>query len=552
MWHPLPVSQNNRGRKKSRARQARQARRAGAEQVRARQVLQLRVLAARDTDKLAAKLVRALTDPDRVACAYDAEAVTSAVTGVLLQIGLTGARYRYACLDICDAVAAQRRAGAAGALHALAVVVPPDVRDHVRRLADAAGGAVPAWAGELGQEVPGRCWMVTDPFGESTSLMCEFRYPGGTDRHALMVLLDLAWHGAVSALSTAYLDDSDAGETADIAGVARRLGADLREIPPAEAAGALRAGVDAFLRHGPAPWSDRQSEDFRSMCGLVGLAGRRAEALAATDPRAPGARAEPSGGTQTAADRWPAPARERLVADFLASPEGQGLTSPVARSLPRDLVMICVDRLGRDPLPPGPLLFRRLVRDVVPETLVLPTRVADDVSQAMRAWARWTAGRCDLPKRLRRRLLAELEDDLRDFGARLAEANRAPEHRYAEDLPDDVICDDTTSEEVLRRRYLAVPLPSERAAGAGTLDPASPDGRSRITDLWLGKRRIPRDRWASYRTLVDQLWTGEPPEIAEQAMRMAASGLDRDVIFDELTRGTGSARLATSTPSAPG
>ena len=77
-------------------------------------------------------------------------------------------------------------------------------------------------------------------------------------------------------------------------------------------------------------------------------------------------------------------------------------------------------------LPPGPLLFRRLVRDVLPASVVLPTRVADDVSQAMRAWARWAAGRCDLPKRLRRRLLAELEDDLRDFRARLAEANRAP------------------------------------------------------------------------------------------------------------------------------
>ena len=139
-----------------------------------------------------------------MACAYDAEAMASAVTGVLLQVGLTGARYRDACLDICDAVAARRRAGPAGALHALAVVVPPDVRDHARRLAAAAGGAVPAWAGELGQVVPGRCWMVTDSFGESTSLMCEFCYPGGTDRHALMVLRDLAWHGAASSLSVVY------------------------------------------------------------------------------------------------------------------------------------------------------------------------------------------------------------------------------------------------------------------------------------------------------------------------------------------------------------
>jgi hypothetical protein len=114
--------------------------------------------------------------------------------------------------------------------------------------------------------------------------------------------------------------------------------------------------------------SDRQPGDFQSSCGLAGLAGQRAEALAAAAPRS---RAEPSGSTQTAAERWPAQAQERLVADFLASPEGQGLTSPVARSLPRDLVMICVNYLGRDPLPPGPLLFRRLVRDVLPASAVL-------------------------------------------------------------------------------------------------------------------------------------------------------------------------------------
>ena len=91
---------------------------------------------------------------------------------------------------------------------------------------------------------------------------------------------------------------------------------------------------------------------------------------------------------------------------------------------------------------------------------------------------------------------------------------------------------------MLRRRYLAVPLPRERAEGAETLDPSNPDGRSRITGLWLGERRIPRDRWASYRTLVDQLWAGDPPEIAEQATRMAADGLDRDVIFGKLIKDT--------------
>jgi len=41
-----------------------------------------------------------------------------------------------------------------------------------------------------------------------------------------------------------------------------------------------------------------------------------------------------------------------------------------------------------------------------------------------------------------------------------------------------------------------------------------------------------------HRTLVDQLWAGDPPEMAEQATRMAAGGLDRDVIFHKLIKDT--------------
>jgi len=41
-----------------------------------------------------------------------------------------------------------------------------------------------------------------------------------------------------------------------------------------------------------------------------------------------------------------------------------------------------------------------------------------------------------------------------------------------------------------------------------------------------------------HRTLVDQLWAGDPPEMAEQATRMAAGGLDRDVIYHKPIKDT--------------
>jgi hypothetical protein len=142
--------------------------------------------------------------------------------------------------------------------------------------------------------------------------------------------------------------------------------------------------------------------------------------------------------TGTVASPWPLEERERLIAEFSRAPQSRDLTSAVARFLPRELVMLCVDYLGTDPLRPGPLLFRRLLRDVIPTHLVLPARVAADVPPVIRAWAHWTADRADLPKRLRRRFLSELEDDLRegrgDSVVRIRSADRIVPSRWPVDV----------------------------------------------------------------------------------------------------------------------
>jgi hypothetical protein len=221
----------------------------------------------------------------------------------------------------------------------------------------------------------------------------------------------------VSSLATPFLEEEGSLDAGSVMGLARRLGADLREIPPAEAARLLRAGLDAFAQHGPAPWAKRDSGDYRTTLGLAVLADQRARELAAAAEGAGQATEAPS---RTTADRWPPGERERLVAEFYRSPEGRALTGVVARFLPRDLVAFCADYLGRDPLRPGPFLFRRLLRDVLPMRLVLPARLAGDVAPVIRAWAAWTAERANLPKRLRRRLLPELDGELREFPAVLA------------------------------------------------------------------------------------------------------------------------------------
>ncbi|HEX9529413.1 MAG TPA: hypothetical protein VF951_18100 [Streptosporangiaceae bacterium] len=525
-------------RKKKSTQSARQAaqRRAVQQRTAERRVrdLRFRLLSARDASAAAGRLMDTFTDRDRVSCAYDAEATVSSVAGLMPQAGFAGDRLRDACLDICDALAASSAPLAVGILRAFAVAGPDSaVRDHARILADAAGRTAPAWAAELGQAIPGKCWVTTDPFRESTVLLCEFSYPTRGNRHAVITRLDPVWHYAVSSLAAPFLEEESSLDAGSAMGLARRLGADLREVPSAEAAGLLRAGLDAFAQHGPAPWTKRDSEDYRTTLGLAVLAGQRARELAAAAGSAGRVAEAPSG---TTADRWPPEERERLVAQFHRSPESRALTGVVARFLPRDLVAFCADYLGRDPLRPGPLLFRRLLRDVLPMQLVVPARLAGDVAPVIRAWAAWTADRANLPERLRRRLLSELDGELRKFPAVLAAASQKPHNRYFQDLPDDVISDDTRCLQALQRRHLAVPLYHDRAEGTATLDAAEPSGRAKITELWLAGRGIPPDERASYQAVVEELWAGEPPQVAGQALRMAADGLSRDAVLDKLVQ----------------
>src|SRR5271169_6275781 len=150
------------------------------------------------------------------------------------QAGFAGDRLRDACLDICDALAASSAPLAVGILRAFAVAGPdPAVRDHARTLADAAGRTAPAWAAELGQAIPGKCWVTTDPFRESTVLLCEFSYPTRGNRHAVIARLDPVWHDAVSSLAAPFLEEEGSLDAGSAMGLARRLGADLREVPPA-------------------------------------------------------------------------------------------------------------------------------------------------------------------------------------------------------------------------------------------------------------------------------------------------------------------------------
>lgn len=496
------------------------------------------MLTPSDAGALAARLSTAFADQDRVSTAYDAEALLSSVLGRLRMGGYRGDLLRGLCLDLCDTLAADESSVATGILRTFATVgIDDEVRDHGAALAAKADQAAPAWAAELGQAIPGACWLATDEYGESVTCTAEFSYPTPGDRHSLVVRVDPLWHGAITSMGAPYMTE----EKSDVRGIVKlagKLGVGMRDLPPGEGAALLRTGVNELIHRDSAPWMERDPEDFQDTMGLLAVAGQRVRALAAAGADDVSGEAAPAGMEPAAvvAGRWPEEERERLVAEFRGSPEAQGLEGPVAGFLPKDIVDLCVDCLGRDPLRPGPLLFRRLLEDVIPARLIIPVRVADQVPPVVKAWATWITDRVDLPKKLRRRMMSDLKDPLREFPATLAAAGALPSSRYYQDFPDDVLADDIRCQRAIERRHIAVPLPHDRPEGADNADAAEPQGRSEITRLWLAEREVPLGEWQAYQALVEVLWDDDQADVTDQALRMLHDGTDRAAILDELAR----------------
>ncbi|MFC5747819.1 hypothetical protein [Actinomadura rugatobispora] len=122
--------------------------------------------------------------------ALQAEVWTSAQLGAL-EAAAPHEQGRRAALG--DLVTVLRGAGTPGTrafLRALAAIGPAGIR----RVAGQAAGELrglpePPWADALGAVTPGQAWLIQEGPLDGDRLVCEFRYEGGADLHALAVRL---------------------------------------------------------------------------------------------------------------------------------------------------------------------------------------------------------------------------------------------------------------------------------------------------------------------------------------------------------------------------
>jgi hypothetical protein len=390
----------------------------------------------------------------------------------------------------------------------------------------------------LGNVTPGACRIASSPTGEAHAVCCEFTYADGTRPHAVLAVLDSAWHGAAAPLVMAEgLPDVLGRLTKN----ARQIGAEVREVTAEEAAPPLLAGIEALIQHGPPPEMHRDDESFTMSCANASMARSRIAMLLGPDRKVPG--------HDQMQVLWPQEARAKLAEEFLASPQARELKDAASRTVPKILIGITVDGLGCDPRLVAPLAIDRILGHLLPSQLVAPDRFGEVIPPVVRAWTEWLAEERGLDKGQLRRLRLRMESALRKFPELWNGPHASPTRRYVQDVPDEVACDGNLLIPVIQRREFAVPEPGDRADGmaksesrkamrhVSELDAADALDRALITMNDLNARGVPQQRWDSYVAVVEQLWADDPPEVWATGRRMLAAGKSREAILDRLARG---------------
>ena len=348
-----------------------------------------------------------LADVAEVPSAYDAEALVSVLTGHLIQAGIPEPNFTRMMLDVIDELRRRDDDHSYPALRTLAVIGPPGVTEYAAATANrlAARDAAPPWIDSIGDVTAGTCHLAANAAGDTTLVSCEFIYADGSKPHAVWAVLDAAWHGVPACL---MLADDLPEARARLAGNAKIAGAEVCEVPAAEAAPLVLTAIDALIQHGPPPEHGRKDESFSMACSSLSIARHRAELLLGPDDKLPA--------RDPVEDHWPAAARDQLAGEFLASPHARQFPDMASRAVPRLLISSSIDTLGCDPTVASPTGLGRILLYAIPLSLASPDRYGDLIPPVARAWMEWLMDRRALDKPARRQIKRQLEATLRPRG----------------------------------------------------------------------------------------------------------------------------------------
>ena len=396
----------------------------------------------------------------------------------------------------------------------------------------------PGWAEHVGAVAPADCYVNSDSFGDRDEAVCLFSY-GGTEPHALILMVDYNAHGLLSDGWVTSKVDTLLERCRDGALAPRAGRGGFRTVVPAQARQLLEnaLGVTHTIPDPPVSKSFASYHAFirsriRALPPPDSTAGR-AE-IPVGGPAAWLAEYEPESAWTGAAARqqaWSSDRRAMLVAEFLASDEAEDLSDRSAASRCADHIISygCEQDFGR-PLRMSPAKAETLLLDWLPRKIMLSAAEQHAMPHVLAAWARWTGQRRGLSSEAVRQTLDAVFGAMETF----TQVYRDPSTfgldsaLVARLLPDADL-------EALPRRAFAFPVLRGRYRGIdlGALDPAQPDARRTLLaadhDDAHG-RPATEQHLRRHLVLSDRLWRGDPPELWEAAQRLLDRGENRHAV----------------------
>ncbi|QXJ26402.1 hypothetical protein AGRA3207_001613 [Actinomadura graeca] len=397
------------------------------------------------------------------------------------------------------------------------------------------GVARPGWADRVGMVAPEECYVSRDVYGDQDSIVCTYTY-GGTERHALVVLVDRNRAGAVQHAVAPFVPAARGGrpptsgmvrdawvssQVGKLLDHCRREGRDnplmrFEQLDPRDTKALLQSALGLTDDTDDPP----VNENFGSYHAFVRA---RMSIL-------------PPGGRLPQPPVYGRDRRATIAARFLASDEAEGLSdrSAASRCVDRIIDYGCTHDFGR-PLRVSPIKCEMFLLDWLPRKVLLSPTEQEAVPHVLASWVRWAGKRTGLPEEGIRATL----DAVWDATGKFAEAYRDPSaFGLDRDLVDRLLPDGEL--DALPRRAFALPFLSgthrqtgrHGAIDLSTLDPADPDDRRII--LEFEHPGADAGHLDAHERLAERLWNGDPPQLWETAQALLDVGYERHEILHRL------------------
>jgi hypothetical protein len=336
---------------------------------------------------------------------------------------------------------------AAATLWALAGVVPTRLATKARTAAaslERSGIAAPTWAAEVGQSRPTEAWIGRDVYGDQEIVIIGFAYAGTQDPGVRGVPEDPGVRGVPEDPGVRGVPE-DPGvrgvpEDPGVRGVPEDREHTLCVLVDHNLAGMAK---DAYLAAGMtttlARWRDAEANGITlEHITLAAAAARLEDALLATEIGGDG-----NAGTRlielrallaARLDTLPAPERagtgeleldnrDRLVAEFLSSPEADGLLAePAVVGICHSLVSFRADHGDGEPLRWSPTLASVCLLHHFPTHAGLDETDLPLVPDVLCAWIRFAGRQRGLPERATERVVDAVDACRGDFAAAMSGA----------------------------------------------------------------------------------------------------------------------------------